>query len=112
MTLPEGRAAVERQTVSGWWTFWIWAVENQVLNWVKGERERSARVRVPFVYWSACWVSLLLAGATGRMLEDAWKGRVEGPRGGGGWRATDQLGGGVGGHAGVLQEAVCGVSHG
>ena len=34
-------------------------------NWVNGEGERSERVSVPLVYWSACWVGLSPAGATG-----------------------------------------------
>ena len=63
--MPEGREAVERQTVSGWWTepvvrAWV----NQVWNWVNGEEESWCLSRVPFVYWSACCVSVELAGAT------------------------------------------------
>ncbi len=52
-TRPEGREAVDRVTVSGTGTFWVWAVLNQVLNWVMGEGERCERERAPFWNWAA-----------------------------------------------------------
>ena len=62
---PEGRAAVERQTVSGWGTAAErWAARNQVWNWVKGEGERELRERVPLRYCSACGEEFWPAGAT------------------------------------------------
>lgn len=64
LTRPEGREAVERQSVSGWWTPEVCAVVNQLWNWVKGEGESWVRVREDLVYCSAwAWV-LLFAGAT------------------------------------------------
>ena len=65
-TRPEGREAVDRQTVSGWWTPEDWAAVNQVWNWVKGDAGSSwEREREPFVYWSAWEFVLSFAGATG-----------------------------------------------
>lgn len=64
-TRPEGREAVERQTVSGWCTPWAWACVNQVWNWVKGDEGSSCeRSSAPFVYWSAWEFVWSLAGAT------------------------------------------------
>lgn len=72
-TRPEGREAVERQTVSGWWTAWDWACWNQVWNWVKGETGSSCeRERASFVYWSAWEFVLSLAGATGVVSKEGW----------------------------------------
>ena len=52
LTRPEGSSAVERVTVSGWWTFSAVACLNQVSNWVKGEASSWEISREPFVY---CW---------------------------------------------------------
>jgi len=65
-TLPEGRLAVERVTVSGWWTFSRWAMENQVWNWVRGSGEREERSRAPLVYCSAWEEEFVVPGATKR----------------------------------------------
>lgn len=81
---PLGREQVERQTVSGWWTWEDWAAENQVWNWVKGLGEREEREREERVYWSAWWVEVELAGATvlGALIEGGGgRGR--------GWGRTD-----------------------
>lgn len=64
---PEGREAVERQTVSGWGTWpLVRACVNQVWNCVKGLGWSWERSRRPLVYWSA-WVVVVgwaPAGAT------------------------------------------------
>lgn len=39
--------------VSGWYTSASVASANQVLNWVRGEGERSERSRAPLLYWTA-----------------------------------------------------------
>ena len=44
---PEGREAVLRVTVSGWYTEAFCAARNQVWNWVRGEGEREVWERVP-----------------------------------------------------------------
>lgn len=64
-TRPEGREAVERVTVSGWWTGWDWAVVNQAWNWSRGEGRRSVREREPLVYCSAWEEEADVPGATG-----------------------------------------------
>jgi hypothetical protein len=63
-TRPEGRDAVERQTVSGWCTPFCWARVNQLWNWVKGEESSWERERAALVYWSAWEFVLSFAGAT------------------------------------------------
>ena len=71
LTRPEGSDAVERHTVSGWWTDDFWASVNQVLNCLKGELGSSCdSSSAPFVYCSACAFDLSSAGATVCMRQD------------------------------------------
>jgi hypothetical protein len=63
-TRPEGKDAVERQTVSGWNTPLDCAWLNQLLNCVKGLESSWGRSREALVYCSACELVLSFAGAT------------------------------------------------
>lgn len=63
-TRPEGREAVERQTVSGWWTSLAWACVNHVWNCVKGFGSSWFLSSEPLVYCSAWQFVLSFAGAT------------------------------------------------
>lgn len=52
-TLPLGSSAVEKVTVSGWYTPAFDASSNQAWNWSVGEGRRSDRSSAPLVYWVA-----------------------------------------------------------
>ena len=65
-TRPEGREAVERQTVSGWKTEEVWAELYQLWNWAMGLGERSLREREESVNCSATVVEGDEVGATGK----------------------------------------------
>lgn len=53
LTRPEGKCAVDRVVVSGWWMACDCAAVYQVWNWVRGDGERSVEVRVEVAYWSS-----------------------------------------------------------
>lgn len=53
LTRPEGKCAVDRVVVSGWWMACDCAAVYQVWNWISGDGERSVEVRVEVAYWSS-----------------------------------------------------------
>ena len=53
LTRPEGKCAVDRVVVSGWWMARDCAGVYQVWNWISGDGERSVEVRVEVAYWSS-----------------------------------------------------------
>lgn len=101
-TRPEGREAVERQTVSGWCTEDTWACLNQVWNCARGSESSCDRSSAPLVYCSACAFVLSFAGATAMRLvriggtnggvvegqrRGKWDVQINFSADGGGWRA-------------------------